>query len=117
MLYISQNHKLVFIWKEISNSWEKVSLPNQMKLARIDPTNWRLYWANSAKIRGIHSSDVRGNNRKTLVTGQVIVVLVSTTAMHIYSGYKEDIFLFNDALNTFCLRLYGVRHNGKGPLR
>ena len=26
--------------------------------------------------------------------------------------------LFNDALNTFYLRLYGVRHNyGKGPLR
>ena len=26
--------------------------------------------------------------------------------------------LFNDALNTFCLWLYGVRHNyGEGPLR
>ena len=25
--------------------------------------------------------------------------------------------LFNDALNTFYLRLYGVRTYGKGPLR
>ena len=31
---------------------------------------------------------------------------------------KEGNVLFNDALNTFYLRLYGVRHNnGKGPLR
>ena len=26
------------------------------------------------------------------------------------SGRKEGNVLFNDALNTFCLRLYGVRH-------
>ena len=25
--------------------------------------------------------------------------------------------LFNDVLNTFYLQLYGIRHNGKGPLR
>ena len=30
-------------------------------------------------------------------------------------GRKEENILFNDALNTFYLRLYGVRH-GKGPL-
>ena len=31
---------------------------------------------------------------------------------------KEGNVLFNDALNTFYLRLYGVKHNyGKGPLR
>ena len=31
---------------------------------------------------------------------------------------KEGNVLFNDALNTFYLQLYGVRHNnGKGPLR
>ena len=29
---------------------------------------------------------------------------------------KEGNVLFNDALNTFYLRLYGVRH-GKGPFR
>ena len=30
---------------------------------------------------------------------------------------KEGNVLFNDALNTFHLRLYGVRYNfGKGPL-
>ena len=31
-------------------------------------------------------------------------------------GRKEGNVLFNDALNTFDLRLYGVGH-GKGPLR
>ena len=25
-------------------------------------------------------------------------------------GRKKEMFLFNDALNTFYLRLYGVRH-------
>ena len=30
---------------------------------------------------------------------------------------KEEIFLFNDALNTFYLRLYGVSQNGKEALR
>ena len=29
---------------------------------------------------------------------------------------KEGNVLFNDALNTFHFRLYGVRHMGKGPL-
>ena len=33
-------------------------------------------------------------------------------------GRKEGNVLFNDALNTFYLRLYGIRHNyGKVPLR
>ena len=27
-----------------------------------------------------------------------------------YLGRKEGNVLFNDALNTFCLRLYGVTH-------
>ena len=31
---------------------------------------------------------------------------------------REGNVLFNDTLNTFYLRLYGVRHNyGRGPLR
>ena len=30
---------------------------------------------------------------------------------------RKGVFLFNDALNTLYLRLYGVRHNGKGPLK
>ena len=30
---------------------------------------------------------------------------------------KEGTVLFNDALNTFYLRLYGVRHYGKVPHR
>ena len=29
----------------------------------------------------------------------------------------EGKVLFNDAINTFYLRCYSVRHNGKGPLR
>ena len=32
-------------------------------------------------------------------------------------NWKEGNVLFNDALNTFYLRLYGVRYIGKGPLR
>ena len=31
-------------------------------------------------------------------------------------GRKERHYLFNDALNTFYLRLYGVRHMVKGHL-
>ena len=31
-----------------------------------------------------------------------------------YTGRKEGNVLFNDALNTFYLRLYGVRHMVKG---
>ena len=31
---------------------------------------------------------------------------------------RNEMFLFNDALNTFYLWLYGVGHNyGKGPFR
>ena len=30
---------------------------------------------------------------------------------------EEGNVLFNDALNTFYLRLYGVRHMDKGPFR
>ena len=45
---------------------------------------------------------------------------LTTHSTHfIYSymeGRKEENVLFNDALNTFYLQLYGVRHNGKGPL-
>ena len=33
-----------------------------------------------------------------------------TKPTHIQEGRKEGNVLFNDALNTFCLRLYGVRH-------
>ena len=32
-------------------------------------------------------------------------------------GRKEGNVLFNDALNTFYLRLYGIGTYGKGPLR
>ena len=33
-----------------------------------------------------------------------------SNTMHIMEGRKEGNALFNDALNTFYLRLYGVRH-------
>ena len=32
-------------------------------------------------------------------------------------GMEEGNVLFNDALNTFYLVLYDIRHYGKGPLR
>ena len=41
-----------------------------------------------------------------------------TTHVWLFGAGKEENVLFNDALNTFYLRLYGVRHNyGKGPFR
>ena len=33
-----------------------------------------------------------------------------TAALHVLEGGRERNVLFNDALNTFYLRLYGVRH-------
>ena len=33
-----------------------------------------------------------------------------TTAQNLFERKRENFFLFNDALNTFYLRLYGVRH-------
>ena len=38
------------------------------------------------------------------------LVLVHPNIGHIPGGRKEGKVLFNDALNTFYLRLYGVRH-------
>ena len=34
----------------------------------------------------------------------------SITQNYFCIGRKEEHFLFNDALNTFYLRLYGIRH-------
>ena len=31
-------------------------------------------------------------------------------ALHYADGERDNFYLFNDALNTFYLRLYGVRH-------
>ena len=35
---------------------------------------------------------------------------LTTHSTHFIYGYMEGSVLFNDALNTFYLRLYGVRH-------
>ena len=35
---------------------------------------------------------------------------LTTHSTHFIYGYKEGNVLFNDALNTFYLRLYGVGH-------
>ena len=46
---------------------------------------------------------------------------VSSSCTDVHENYglnmKEGHVLFNDVLNTFYLRLYGVGHYGKGPLR
>ena len=34
-------------------------------------------------------------------------------SLYVYMHRKESIFLFNDALNTFYVRLYDVRHKAK----
>ena len=36
--------------------------------------------------------------------------LIKQMPLNVYKGRKEGNILFNDALNTFYLRLYGVRH-------
>ena len=37
-------------------------------------------------------------------------VTVTVHTVHVCTGRKEEHVLFNDALNTFYLRLYGVGH-------
>ena len=46
-------------------------------------------------------------------------ILYTTTSVKVrlIRKVRERNVLFNDALNTFYLRLYGVRTYGKGPLR
>ena len=43
-------------------------------------------------------------------TGLVMIILAFSVYDYIYPGRKERNILFNDALNTFYLRLYGVGH-------
>ena len=43
-------------------------------------------------------------------TGLVMIILAFSVYDYIYPGRKEGNILFNDALNTFYLRLYGVGH-------
>ena len=101
MLYFSPFEKKVYIWRERNNSWEVASLPDQMASARIDPTTWRLYWGHSKRNRGIHSSDVKGNNEITLVPGKVILVFVSATGM-----------ILDDAIETINYTLcQGARYS------
>ena len=89
MLFFAPHEKKLFIWREKNNSWEENSLPAQMESARIDPRTWRLYWdRGTERNRGIHSSDVRGNDERTLVPGKVILVFVSATGMQDYLVYK-----------------------------
>ena len=89
MLFFAPHDKKLFIWKEKNNSWEETSLPYQMKSARIDSMTWRLYWGPYEPNRGIHSSDVRGNNEMTIVPSKEILLFVSTTGMHDYLLYKD----------------------------
>ena len=43
-------------------------------------------------------------------TGRKELFYLTTHSTHFIYGYMEGNVLFNDALNTFYLRLYGVRH-------
>ena len=78
-------------------------------------------------MRGGHNGMV-GQNKKVNFCCLWCVVIQSTLTsrdlqmaarfcmkLEKMEGRKEENILFNDALNTFYLRLYGVRH-GKGPL-
>ena len=44
---------------------------------------------------------------KSIITHTLDITNISSAE---YTGRKEGNVLFNDALNTFYLRLYGVRH-------
>ena len=45
-----------------------------------------------------------------LVLNTLITMQYATTNIHVLEGRKGGNVLFNDALNTLYLRLYGVRH-------
>ena len=51
-------------------------------------------------------------NTKTSI-GKILHFLVRKKTPYKTEGMKEGNVLFNDALNTFYLRLYGVRHMEK----
>ena len=62
------------------------------------------------------SSPCGGNNNVNAVHGVeegtkwIKICVVFHNEIKSTKGRKEGNVLFNDALNTFCLRLYGVRH-------
>ena len=68
----------------------RVLPPRPVTLAALDQTLERIW-------NGIHQQ-----------VGMLYEVTVP--GLHRRNGRKEGHFLFNDALNTFYLRLYGVRH-------
>ena len=41
---------------------------------------------------------------------RVLITNSNTDGCHLFTGRKEGNVLFNDTLNTFYIRLYGVRH-------
>ena len=43
-------------------------------------------------------------------TEEITLLNISIHLLYSYMGEREKNVLFNDALNTFYLRLYGVRH-------
>ena len=45
-----------------------------------------------------------------VVIPEVVVVVEVVVVIAIVVVGRKEMFLFNDALNTFYLRLYGVRH-------
>ena len=106
---------------------EIVQWVHPMKDRSVDPPHHErtLYiWATSRSSNDIHSR-IRNKPVKFAYIHTYIQIHTYTHTYYIhihvyiyirtYIG-KEGNVLFNDALNTFYLRLYGVRH-GKGPLR
>ena len=70
--------------------------------------NWR--WSSTC-----HNANIQFNKfcltHPRLVTGANFILALSTTVALVSSLWKrERNVLFNDALNTFYLRLYGLRH-------
>ena len=61
---------------------------------------------------------VIGAEHNFLLLGSDVLMSVSlTNGCDNLSGRKEQNVLFNDTLNTFYLRLYGIGPNGIGPIK
>ena len=102
----------IVCWQNMDSSFGTIVLHDWhlFNNGYISTTLWRLRLTN-VRLRLIKNT---GNKRRNGVDKYIEKIPVRTLIFHclhldIYEGRKE-MFLFNDTLNTFHLRLYGVGH-------
>ena len=84
---------------------------------RQDSTYHGLCYTSRGALAGTRNSSVGSPHEGSIRRPIAPSANALTTELHLAPVRKEGNVLFNDALNTFYLLLYGVRHNyGKGPL-